>query len=311
MAKERERMVMGGPHAVTTLILSSRLRVPPSCREEGRRLRARNKSDRVRERERTSAEEGKKPKKVPKKKKKKKGGKRSSWADVNWRKCGRGHAFPTSICLVIVYRYSGWNEPSGLASSTLESVRWHFKTTLKLRTGFARARETEKRSGWPLAPERRERETVFALEIYWEIMERIRSSLSPSFPSTYIGRRHRLCFSLFLALFFSPRRNSLRDVRGRTLSYISFIPDNPLKSKLTVGPQPLPRSFPIPLSFFFFQELPLVFPVVSRCLISLLLTTFKESPLKIFCMCVRCCLAVYITINYANLDLPIIIKLNN
>lgn len=66
------------------------------------------------------------------------------WTGVS---VGEGMPSPTSICLVIVYRYNGWNEPSGLASSTLESVRWHFKTTLKLRTGFARARETEERSG--------------------------------------------------------------------------------------------------------------------------------------------------------------------
>lgn len=86
------------------------------------------------------------------------------------------------------------------------------------------------------------------------------------FLSTYIGHRHCL---LSFALFLSPRRNSLRDVRGRTPpppsplppSYISFIPDNPLKSKLTVGRQPLPRSFLIPLLFFFLSELPLVFPV--------------------------------------------------
>lgn len=85
----------------------------------------------------------------------------------------------------------------------------------------------------------------------------------PFFLSTYIGHRHCL---LSFPLFLSPRRNSLRDVRGRTPSpspsYISFIPDNPLKSKLTVGRQPLPRSFLIPLLFFFLSELPLVFPVV-------------------------------------------------
>lgn len=106
--------------------------------------RVRDKSDRVRERSSVRAEEEKNEESTTKKKKKR--GKRSNWADVNC-KCGRGYAFPTSICLVIVYRYNGWNEPSGLASSTLESVRWHFKTTLKLWTGFARARETKKRSG--------------------------------------------------------------------------------------------------------------------------------------------------------------------
>lgn len=315
MAKERE-WSWGGPHAVTTLILSSRPRATLVERDGayGRETKA---IALERERERDRARKKKKPEESTKKKKK--GGKRSSWADVNWRKCGREHAFPTSICLVIVYRYNGWNEPSGLASSTLESVRWHFKTTLKLRTGFARARETEKRSGWPLAPERRERETVFALEIYWEIMERIRS-LSPFFPR-HIGRRHRLLsLSLSLALFLLPRRNSLRDVRGRIFSYISFIPDNPLKSKLTVGPQPLPRSFPIPSLFFFFPELPLVFPVVSRCLISLLLTTFKESPLRIFCTC-ACMYIVCTTMLICSLcndklcskfrSVNIIVKLNN
>lgn len=83
------------------------------------------------------------------------------------------------------------------------------------------------------------------------------------FLSTYIGHRH--CSPSF-ALFLSPETEFAsrckRPYPPLPPSYISFIPDNPLKSKLTVGRQPLPRSFLIPLLFFFLSELPLVFPVV-------------------------------------------------
>lgn len=212
--EEREWSWEGGGHMQLQLWFSLPGPVPPSCLRKGYdayKERTRDKSDRVRERWSVRARKKKKKQRKYRKEKrkgeKKKRGKRSSWRMWNWRKCGRGHASPTSICLVIVYRYNGWNEPSGLASSTLKSVRWHFKTTLKLRTGFARARETEERSGWPLAPERRERETFFALEIYWEIMERGSLPFSHSlslYIYTYTGRRHR-----WLSLLSSSLRDGI------------------------------------------------------------------------------------------------------
>lgn len=53
----------GGPHAVTTLILSSRSRASLSCRDDAYEERAKDKSDRVRERWRARARARKRGKK--------------------------------------------------------------------------------------------------------------------------------------------------------------------------------------------------------------------------------------------------------
>lgn len=59
------------------------------------------------EKDRARAEEGKKKKERRKYPRGRREERDLAGADVNWRKCRRGHTSPTSICLVIVYRYNG------------------------------------------------------------------------------------------------------------------------------------------------------------------------------------------------------------